>query len=1289
MPSAPPPPPPSAAKASTGRSHKANTYSVLLERHGVCTPAATATSLRPRSFPTIDAPTDGVVELSCRLVLRHGQVQLHLAFHPPQSPTKTKHHASYAEIAHHTTHTRSLGGAAPSRSPPASVPLTKGHTRVAEANSGGSSNGGFFTTNKKAKSKHGAASSASSSPPLAPATATGHHSQLTQHYTIAVKEVAPIAALLPLSAELRSHLHLNLVDADAVTYSSHSTPRAVGMSSIGGASSGSPGVPAPLSTNFVLPPGRVVAGRNTRTRDSSLSARGGGSSSGGGGVSFFSGQTGTAATYGQYLDASEPYRYHPHSLPTQTAAGRGARAASLPAGAVGTEADATRTHHFSQHRGSPGSSSTSSRLLTPLQGNTPAPQTLPDTSFVATPRANAVLDYAELFSVAVFGVTTTAGVRNCSFSLDEQGHVLVDKKSKKFSYRKLLGWMLPSKKEFPRMHSASSLSSRSTHRSEAARTPTTPVYPSYGKPPLHSKSHPSHTPAHSPVLASDAHVDPHDVLDLPFALSETQTFQLRFRDESDVRRFLTHYVELQTRAKDIDLKKKKAAAAAVKKPKPASSRALGGPLSSAAWPEGSHESLQTCERASRGSGDGHDDDESDHSPSTAPYNEYPRNIEALGGGVGAAAGPEATVIFADDLYTGSRCTGSGDASADCWTDTVPDGGANGEEAGGRGSSACSTPVPTFFFGGRGWPEYVRHLVDPRYGLPFATVPLFLWHALLPLAASVLYSCDRGFLVVERLPPPSSPVRSEDGASTAGSGPPAEASREHLNHLVSRLLTPIRTAHPTRATPASQLQPAPPNRHGVVEVLPATSGPADVASDSASSSGSSWDGVKLVLPVNDDAAIQPSDDHFTTFKDVFLCLSETHLLFLNSFGHLRFQCSFDEIAIITHSASTEAFPTYPFIRFRLKSSDAFGAPSFVLTFTLLPNIPCQMRAATTIATAATAAAAAAAAVAHTQRGSRGAKPSTAASSKAARPSLSSPIGSVSASASWSTKLTPGASLAATPDAPVTLLEDEEKVRLLRRHKALLTTFETVCPRQLEKCAFSDMIGGEHGRVFRARVPQLISQTSAAVSGSPVKSTASRGFCEASPWMAQQYNTNAILCIAVEADDISVAGSGRHEGSGDGEGPSSAAPLPMPPSRSSSGQRQQRRGSRQLSLPASAKGTFTHAHSAAAEVTPRWGRDDPGILLQDAGHDMDFSLERATRSMPLLALKQEVCDQCATSQLDSGPHSYYPSHADAEPGPSNELKTKGNPQRRRDDEDAFVPMMPKKRGSRLVHRAAMHD
>ncbi|CAC9520796.1 hypothetical protein, unknown function [Leishmania infantum JPCM5] len=1219
--------------ADAGPPRASRRYHVLFWPHVVSTPTSDLSG-------TGDGNRDEPVELSARLKLKLGQVYLHLTHRPreanlPEHPASAPATQDGGARAKHSSFAPSQRSSKQSRwlllsLPPSRSSLHRHHSPV---------------TSVDKKHEHAGAPSTSS--------ASCAHPHLKQHYTIALTEISPLAAQLPLSAELRSSLHLNRVDRDAATYSSHSTPRAPFMSL---ASWDLSGAPSALSSNFCCPPGCDLSVTSARPRDSNLSARRASSRR----------AKSTTATYGQYLDVAEPLRSSTRTLPSPllTASSKGTgcwQSSSCPG-----EGDATRGHHSPCTCTSHAPRGKGSRLLTPLVDKAPASQTLPITHLSSssfgslTPpqthaaslrlfTASVILEYEELLGVTFFGVPETAGVANCSSS-DDEGHGLLDKASRRFGHRQLHGTLLssivPPKQNARRPQSARAPSPHSEVISDDDRGAVTPLHPPHGHLPTPWKC--NHA-TRSPVFAPTAHVCPRKVPELPFKLNQAQTCCLRFLTETDMREFLSCYIEMQTYVKQMQEK-----SAAAKRWAEAGGRDSGGrQLATSRLTECDKENSVSSEyevylRDSTTNSPG--------SPSTTTYNEHSRHSKALG----PRGSSLSTNIVLDDLLRDSQPAASEGI----------DGGQHDNSKRYTEFSALSTPVQTTVRS-HGWQDYLRRKVDPRYGISYATVPLFLWHSFLRLAPSVLYTCQRGFLIVERLPTPSSPDRSEYGSRNSRCAElkaSKEASKQRLNDLVCRPLSPIGAAlEVAPSTMQPRQRQASPSPEGVSERCPTPLVPVAALKSlpSASTTRSSCDDVKLVLPSVASAPCERTDEHITTFKDVFLCLSESHLLFMNSFGHAWFHFSFDEIVLITHSAAMDSFPTHPFLRFRLKPSECFDTPTFVLMFILLPDVPHHVQLASASASLRPPEAEPVA-----QRGS-------------AR-STSSPSVSAQRATAWASGQAPGESVAVAGHC-VSLVEAEEKERLLCRHKALLDIFETVCPRPVERCTFTELMCGENSKAHRARLRQLLLRASTGVPGFPLADNSSDVYAGASSWMAQQHSTTPILCVKLTAGDISVADSDARRSEG-AHPPANQPPLAS--SRSSSA-RQARDSRRRLSPPHRAPdGSRT---SAFAGPTLRWGRDDPGIVLKDAGHDMDFSFERATRTMPLLACKETVSQGYSASSQAFQPHGLYPTRCGSGSAKAKKKNEDGGAKGSSlgGAEDMYIPMAPKKRRSSIVRCVSMKE
>ncbi|KPA74420.1 hypothetical protein ABB37_09119 [Leptomonas pyrrhocoris] len=1194
-------------------------YSVLLHHNGL-SPAGSTTAV------SVDAPSQKEVALRAHLCLRHQHVCLVLTYNPCKQP-----HTPAAS----TPATKKLA---------ASFKVTSPKKRASKLGRSAVGSRSFSTKHKSSSSsfrKGNTKTAAAAATPTPPSTPVDPHRHPKQYYVVALKGVSPLAAQRPLSAELRAHLRLNMLDGEAVTYSSHSTPRATGVNFGGSASTTAT---ATLMSNFYFPPSRGPPVAPQRTRLSNAS----------GGFSVTA-----VPAYGQYLSAEEPYQVHtrsPQLLHSRSGLGSGQHSFSLGDGDFPRVPD---SHSLSKQQ-----SKAHTPLLTPqrellavgrqastLEKNTPledraTPPTLPS----PTVKSDTIHDYAELLLVAFFGVVTSAGVPNMSFSTDARGEVMVEKKAKKMTSRpwhaSLFKWFVsPKPSDAQAQRSVSVLSTISGVVSSVSGSPH--VSPSQPNTPAArpakstkqgklSSSTSTTTTLHkkisSPVSAAAAHADPRKVLELPFAFNQHETFHLRFLCEEDLHGFLSRYIQLQTRAKE------------------AADKAKNARPSSPLWhPRVRRPTVGANRFGEEDEEDGDNDEggvnrdveqeelEDVDSASTATYTDYPRNADALDGGVDAS--------LSADLSNPHL-------SADPLTRKAAD-----------PNMTAVTPPPAFFRS-RGWEDYLRHTLDPRFSVRFAAFPLYLWHSFLPLSKLVLYSCIRGFLIVERVPPETS-HSDEDSSASYGANlsdpeKAVEMGKQRLNALVNRLLTPIRTAQSPTASSSSQQA----NRDGVVEVvsvLPVPFGD-DKMDDEAESYGSSgdtsWDAVKLVLPSTDEATKERNDDHFTTVKDVFLCLSESHLLFMNSFGHLRFHCSLDEIALITYSADTAAFPTYPFFRFRLKSSDYFGAPTFVLTFTLLPEVPHDIRAAS-LARVQAAHQSQQSPPQQQQQGSRVRTLSVASSS----------------SSSSSTTTTASTGPVRASNASVDVLEEAEKERLLRRHEMFLHVFAAVCPRPLEFRTFAEVFAGEMGRSTRIRFSQLTTAPKRKVSGSPMDRvgltrTRERG----TSWMGQNFNANPILCVKVEADDVELYDA---EISGQGKTKKCSAASTSTPSPATS-TRERDASVRQRSN--KSKSPEVRSKATARAMTPRWGCDDRGIVLQDAGRDMDFSFEVATRTMPLLATKEQVHAGYG-SAVPSAQQSFHSANAAGEVNSKVEDSNGG--------EEFFVPMVPKKKQSVILHRSALED
>ncbi|KAI5687983.1 hypothetical protein MNV84_06360 [Leishmania braziliensis] len=1190
--------------------------------------------------PTSDLSGTGIghpdepVELSARLALKRGQVYLNLTCRPREA-TSSKHSASPPAAQDRCTSATNTP-LAPSRCTSTRSPLWLFDRTPSRVSSHQKES---LAPSFKSQHRHaGAASTPSTGAP---------HLQPEQHYTIALTDISPFAAQRRLSAELRARLHLTLVDRGATTYPSHVTSRARSLSP---ATCDFPETSAAPAPHYYPLPSRSPPAMFTRSQDNSISAH----------QVPSTGTLSTRSAYGQYLEVTEPWRSNERSLLSLQPIGPSEAMSCSGSSSCFGEDGAIRVHNSMCDRTSQVWRATGSRLLTPLVEKSSAIPTLPAVPLdslslgALTPlqtypmnsefsSMNVLSEYEELLSVAFFGVTETASIQDCAFSSED---VLMDKKSKVFGHGKQsktqLSLFSPLKKYLQRTQSARIVSTPSDTLTDALRGPVTPLQLPRSN---ISRLWKSNRVARSPALASSTHADSKKVLALPFIPNRGQTFCLRFLNESDMRDFLSCYVGMQAYIEKMQGKKK------------ADGRDDGDRQSRTSQLAGNDE-----EDLSSGE---HDAEQNKRltsslgSPPTATYEHpHPCNAKALG----TRSGSLSTENISDYLLSKSRSAVSEGI----------DGGHHHHSKRSTSGDARLTPVRTIF-GCRGWQDYVRYRVDPRYGVTYATVPLFLWHSFLPLASSVLYTCQRGFLIVERLRAPSSPDQSKDGSSSSSSSitvaefdTPAVASKQRLNSRLRRLLTPIRAAQEIApAMTQSRRRQALLSLKDIAELLPTSLVPVAALETSAStpSTRSSWDGVKGSHPSADNAACQPTDEYVTTFKDVFLCLSESHLLFLNSFGHLWLHFSFDEVALITHSAATDSFPTHPFVRFRLKANDWFEAPISVLTFTLLPEVPQDVR------------------VVRAASPPRQSETEPVVQRGSVRPKSSLSV-SACGPAPWFNDYPPGTPAAVAEICEV-LLEDKKKEQLLHSQKALLDIFETVCPRPLERCTFTELMSSENSTALRKRFWQLISRASGRVSGSPLVEKSSMAYADASLRMAQQCSIAPILCVRVDAGNISISDSELKQSSG-----VLLTPTRLPLASPSSSSTHQGRDSQQCSLSA-----YTALYRSQANpfvrVILRWGPDDPGIVLQDAGHDMDLSLEQATRTMPLLACKEGVSQGYRGFLQDSPPQSLYPVCSSSALGEAKENRGDGCAvdSKSGDADGMYAPIAPKKRRTSIIHRAAV--
>ncbi|KAG5471462.1 hypothetical protein LSCM1_01551 [Leishmania martiniquensis] len=1199
---------PSTSEADSRPSRSPRWYPVLFQSQAVRTPTS---HLRP---PQVSHQGESI-ELSALLELDHGQVYLHLTCRsreatvmkdPVSTPlartgattTKQPHFAS----SHSPVTRRSF-----------SVPLTERlpHESIRDK------------TLCEKKHKHAEAVS------TLLARAPPYH--LKWCYTVALEEILPVAVQRPLSAELRSRLQLDLQDEDAFTYSSHSTPRAALASLAGVDFTGMPSTP---SSGACPLPSRSPPIMSSRTRDSNLSARPASSRH----------AASTATTYGQYLDVAEPFRSNvrspPSPRPLLSSKGMGGRQSSSSA----IDADVTTACHSSSGHTSLVTRESGSRLLTPRMERKCAPRTLPETHLsrlspdTSTPSqthamgvslgtAPAVGAYEELLSVTFSGVVERAGMHSCSLSNEERDEGR-EESNKRLRYRKLPRrlhrFVLDEKKGLRRSHSARTVSTTIDAVTDAPKCSATPLQSPQGKQWPRQRSHHA---AWSSVLASAAHASEHKAPDLPLALEQASTFCLRFVTEGDLRAFLSCYVSMRRWAAEAE--EKEVSAAASRRGHGTGNRSASGRR----LKDGNNSVSSECEAYRRERAANSLD-----SPSTAAYNECPHDAESFG-----PRGSPLSRELADGLLSDFHLP-------------LVEGSGNGREGDKHAAAknALSTPVRAASRS-RDWQDYVRHATDIRYRIAYATVPLFLWYSFLPLASSVLFTCQRGFLIVERLSPPCSPVYSPNGtlnASGAECDTAAEASPPQWRDIVCRLLAPIRTlleVAPPAVPQRTDAEDPPPIPQRSVASWESSATPATTRATS--------DGVALVLPSADSATCQPTEDDLTTFKDVFLCLSESHLLFLNSFGRLRFHFSFDEIAFITHSAATGSFPAHPFIRFRLKSSGYFGTPTFVLTFVLIPDVPRLGGIAHAAALPHAPESAPTTQNRPVQRRSPASEAPHAVSCVASRHSL-------------------GVSVAATHNYDG-FLEDKEKQRLLRRHQALLDSFETVCPRPLDRCTFNELMGTKNGEARNARLRDMAACASAGAFGTHPAPTFSNVRASAFEWGAHHHKTDLLLCIRIDAGDIRIAGP---EGQPSKGARLTAAPLSQAVTRISF--------ARQSTCPAQVVPSGSPT-SAFSDATLRWSREDPGIVLRDAGHDMDFSFERAARPTPLLASKEAVSQHFSVPFRNDLRRSVSLTYVGSCSLDAKDKKASGVAKDSEDSgtDETYLPMAPTKRCSSIVRRAAM--
>lgn len=208
---------------------------------------------------------------------------------------------------------------------------------------------------------------------------------------------------------------------------------------------------------------------------------------------------------------------------------------------------------------------------------------------------------------------------------------------------------------------------------------------------------------------------------------------------------------------------------------------------------------------------------------------------------------------------------------------------------------------------RHWEHFLKWAVDPRYDLPFATPPIYLWYSWRMLATHAVYMCERGWLSVEETQDPKEPVLS-----------PIQTARHHSyrENNYRRGGDPSSTSWDTVRLVVGT--PTPPQGRGTLLHPEGADGMSDRLKRSA--------GLR--------------------FRDIFLCLSETHLLFYNSFGELKIHVGFDHVVAVVFPTAgcprqLSQMPTYPFITFLMKAGrDEISEPPLTVTFTLLPVVPHQ-------------------------------------------------------------------------------------------------------------------------------------------------------------------------------------------------------------------------------------------------------------------------------------------------------------------------------------------------------------
>lgn len=604
---------------------------------------------------------------------------------------------------------------------------------------------------------------------------------------------------------------------------------------------------------------------------------------------------------------------------------------------------------------------------------------------------------------------------------------------------------------------------------------------------------------------------------------------------------------------------------------------------------------------------------------------------------------------------------------------------NGRDAAGDEFS-CSSPVAldkrrqAMMKQTEGWMEYLRFPNDPRLQLPFASVPLYLWHSFLPLAPSVLYCCERGYLIAERVQGDALPEGNDDAYFTSQKqrGPVWQ-------NRGSSSMPPISSGVPLPRQSS--------NSYGSHGVAVGESGGAErpVMGSSAPAS------LVPELPPMQWLYATPKGDigaaaagRFTFLSDIFLCLSESHFLFVNSFGNLKFQCSIDEVVILAHGGAVADFPDYPFIQLQLCHSDGTEGVGFVLTFSWLPEVPTppkeqrssieQLLRRSFGPPSATKSAMYASTTPTPKRGSK--LPSDGSPSRFGSTGSLDDLATFSKGRSFPVEATVDGHAAPTAAASASsatgaksgkaaMLPEDEKRRVVQRYQEFLAALEVINPRQTKHRTLQQL------RSMPEQLPRRSSLSATRhTSSAPPPHSASTGepsvvnspvFPQTpSTWMARCYNTQPLLFIAVSAAELRRTEPVQRQLTGRGGGLMAGG--------------QRLRQHHPFSHGGGCNLPSCIASSTAVAVVftaSPWSSEDEGLVVCNGSSDMEFSMEAATRTMPVLAEKRPLVEQFGAE----GGGSFF-AHSFQNP-----WQGEG---RQNAQADAFVPMVPKKKKSVIVQR-----